>query len=290
LDSVEVQGQRVPSRLQWFYQRRAEGPGEFFTREEIERLNPVVPTDILQPVRGISVVRAGPGVRLASRQDPAACGRTDRPAGPVVFLDGLLLGRGMALNLDGLLTANAIEAVEVYAGSGDVPPEFDRPGAECGAVSLWTRAVVPAPAPTPVFEAGGQFGTWISSGGLAEGRLGVRFVIGFTSWVEVNAAVNQIIEGLETGSAGLGRTGSQVIVAARGRPLGRESPFYLGVGATFLALRVSSSNVNDEDHAVVLAGAAARVGRVRPFVELQAVAPWGDAQLHAYTGVTVRLY
>ena len=290
LDTVVVAGRRVTVRLQRYHERRAAGVGEFITREQIDRLSPVVTTDILQQTAGVNVVRVGPGLRVASRQDPATCARTDQPSGPLVFLDGLFLGNGMGLNLDGLLMARAIEAVEVYSGAGDVPPEFERSGAECGVVGLWTRAAAPEPIAVPVFEAGGQFGTWVTSQGLAEGRFGGRIVIGFTSGVEMMAAVSRLVLGLETGTAGTDRTGTQVTVAARVRPLGRQSSLYVGAGGTFLSFQRSLGIVDDEEYFFLMAGLVARKGRFRPFLETQVLDPVGEPQIHAYTGVTIRLY
>jgi hypothetical protein len=38
----------------------------------------------------------------------------------------------------GRVRMSSVLAVEVYAASGDVPPEFQMPGAECGVVLIWT--------------------------------------------------------------------------------------------------------------------------------------------------------
>ena len=291
LDTVVVEGLRVPARLQGFYQRRAAGLGEFVTRDEINALNALKTTDILYGTEGVSVVRFGAGVRVASRQDPTACARTDGPSGPLVFLDGFFLGTGMQLDLDALLGVHTIDAVEIYSGAAEVPPEFGRSGAECGVVGLWTRAAVPEPvvASTP-FEAGGQIGTWVSSQGLQETRFGVRVVIGLRTKLEMSVVINQLVVGLETGTAGTDRSGTQIVLALRGQPLGQRLPLYLGGGLTFLSLHRSQTAVDDEQHFLGLGGLILRSGRLRPFVEIHALDPLGDAQINVYTGATIRLY
>ncbi|HXV85923.1 MAG TPA: TonB-dependent receptor, partial [Gemmatimonadales bacterium] len=280
-DSVLVAGTAVPARLRTFYERRASEVGEFLMRQQIDRMNAIVTTDLLSPLSGVSVVRVGAGQRVASRQDPARCGRTNAPAGPVLFLDGVFIGRGMGVNLDVLLVPSVIEAAEVYSGALGIPPGLERDGAECGVVALWTRASPPAAVETPVFEAGAQFGTWVASGGLAEGRFGVKVVISLVTGIEITAGVNRLVTGLETGTAGTDRTGTQVSVGARFRPLGRRSPVYLGAGATFVSFQRTLDLINDEEHIFLFGGVVLPKGRLRPFVEAQVLSPFGETQLHA---------
>src|SRR3990172_1491816 len=64
MDTVIVEGRPVPSRLAGFYQRRAGGLGEYLTREELERLNPSLPTDVLRRMASVNLVRADFGYRV----------------------------------------------------------------------------------------------------------------------------------------------------------------------------------------------------------------------------------
>lgn len=295
LDTVVVEGQPVPRRLSGFHQRRASGLGEFITREQIEASNPRVLTDVLRRTSGVEVVRFDGGARIASRRDPTLCGgmRGAALVGPLMFLDGTFLGNGMEADMDALLSIQTIEAVEVYSGATTVPPEFNRSGAECGVVALWTRpgAAVETPYVRPV-DFGAQVGGWIVSGGMQEGRVGGRAIIGIWPGVEMTAAVNAIVSGLETGNAGTNRTGSQIVLAPRGRPLGERSPWYVGGGFTYLSLSESRFGADEEDHLLAMTGVSLRRGRASPFVEVQLLDPFdpGDAQVHWYAGVTLRLY
>ena len=295
LDTLTVAGQHVPRRLSAFYERRAFGTGEFLTRQEVQQSAPTVLTDVLRRTTGVTVVSNDLGTRLAG-QDPASCppavvGR----AGPLVFVDGVFLGDGTAVDVDGLMSVHIIEAVEVYGGARLPPPEFDREGSECGVVALWTRAdavpVAPVEIQHPV-EVGTQIGGWIGGGGVQEGRMGLRLVIGTVPGIEISPSVSYIAPGAAIGSPGTDRSGSQLVLAVRVHPLSDESSWYVGGGLTFLSLSNSRLNTDDEDHLVVLTGYAWRLGPARPFVELHVMRPVkpADAQVHAYTGVAIRIY
>jgi hypothetical protein len=296
LDTVVVEGRPVPRRLSGFYQRQATGLGEFITREQIEQWNPLVTTDILRRTQGVSVVRFADGVRVASRRDPTLCAglRAGVQMGPLVFLDGAYLGAGTEVDIDALLAAQSIEAVEVYSGAAELPVEFNRLGADCGIVALWTRvgaAVEAAPYVRPV-EIGPQAGAWVVSRGLQEGRVGARLTIGVSPTLEISAALNGIIEGFHSGSAGTNRRGTQFMLTPRARPLGDRSPWYVGAGFTHLSLEESAFRTVEEDHVLVVTGLSLRTGRARPFAEIQVLSPFdpGDAQIHLSAGVAIRVY
>ena len=57
---------------------------------------------------------------------------------PIIFLDGNYLGNTRDVDVD-VLSIEAIEAMETYVLSASVPPEFNRSGALCGVIALWTR-------------------------------------------------------------------------------------------------------------------------------------------------------
>ena len=57
---------------------------------------------------------------------------------PIIFLDGAYLGNTRDVDVD-VLPVDAMEAMETYAQVGSIPPEFNRSGAVCGVIALWTR-------------------------------------------------------------------------------------------------------------------------------------------------------
>ncbi len=113
--------------------RRRGGSGFLVTREEILEANPRFVSEMLSTVPGGMLLPNGTGgYRLLLRNQ----------CQPGVWLDGVGLGTP---NIDGLVTPQAMEALEVYHGF-QLPVEFGvNP---CGGILLWTRRGLDAPAPS----------------------------------------------------------------------------------------------------------------------------------------------
>ena len=79
------------------------------------------------------------------------------------------------------------------------------------------------------------------------------------------------------------------------RPLGRATPWYVGAGGISTSLRQQSSspytNVETDDHQVLLTGINLPVFFLRPLLELDWLNPFtpSTSQLQVFTGLTVRL-
>lgn len=132
LPAVVVEGDRIIfeyGRMREFWRRRKRGWGRFFTRQDIERRNPIRITDLLRTVPGISVYRNGSTTRIRASRSAGRCG-------PSIWLDGLFLSDA---DVDLLVQPNDVEAVEVYRGSGETPAEFSGAFDGCGAIVIWTR-------------------------------------------------------------------------------------------------------------------------------------------------------
>src|SRR5687768_7014983 len=114
-------------------ERRRTGFGQFVSREEIAERNTSRPSDVLRDRRGVRVVRirsGGHGVRFAAYT-------SSRPnCAPSIWVDGQLVP-GMEMDE---ITANDIEAIELYANWTSTPMEFSK-GTElpCGTIVVWTR-------------------------------------------------------------------------------------------------------------------------------------------------------
>lgn len=115
-----------------FFRRRARGEGWFLTRYDPlfqrRRLS-----DVLRGAPGVNVDEGGGGARVSN----ARSGRTCPYA---VFVDGTYTS---IRNIDEL-TAEDVDAIEVYRGPAEVPlayraPSYDR---TCGALLVWTRIEV----------------------------------------------------------------------------------------------------------------------------------------------------
>lgn len=131
LPAVVVEADRIIfsyGRMRDFWRRRERGLGRFLTRADIERRNPVVVSDLLRTIPGISVYRGRTTQILSTR--------FGRRCGPGMWLDGIQL---VDSDIDNLVTPQGVEAIEVYLGSAETPPQFSSPQSACGAIVIWTR-------------------------------------------------------------------------------------------------------------------------------------------------------
>jgi hypothetical protein len=119
-----------------FYTRQRTGQGAFLTRADIEKMPAVsLASDIVRQLSGVRLVRrqgGGRGFRLVGRnQCPYRYFVDDVPIGPGFELDDL--------------EWHWIEAIEVYNGLGQIPPQYMGGGPMnvrfCGVVVVWTRQV-----------------------------------------------------------------------------------------------------------------------------------------------------
>ena len=127
LDTVRVEGVEN-SRMRDFYDRKkSRGSGHFMDREEIQQRNAAYTSDLLSRFPGIVVrpsSRGGNVVRI-------------RGCRPGIWIDGIQANNA---ELDEVTRPDEIAAMEVYASSGGIPPEYrDRAGRNCGAIFVWTR-------------------------------------------------------------------------------------------------------------------------------------------------------
>ncbi len=119
-----------------FFHRMQTEVGTFITREEIERRRPLLVSDLFQTVPGMRV--DGGRIRMTRVQMTRAPSMSLRGAGCEVqyFIDGRSVP--LATGIDGFMPDD-IEAIEVYRGPAEIPPEFNEGQAECGAILLWMR-------------------------------------------------------------------------------------------------------------------------------------------------------
>lgn len=149
LDTVTVVAKEIERRLPYladagFYKRRQEGFGHFLTRDEIDKRDPQVMSDLLRGMTGV-FVHCGSGFR--------SCEVSTRAGGsmflrgrcqPSIVLDGVVVRAGGVpsrgdLTLDTLLNPFNVEAVEVYPGPEGVPVQYSGSLSPCGAIVVWSR-------------------------------------------------------------------------------------------------------------------------------------------------------
>lgn len=118
-----------------FYDRRTRGHGTFITREQLEEWDTSHLSEAFRRVQGFTL--GGPEVRrsLHSNRDP----RASVAAGPCrtqYFVNGE--AQPLPNGIDTFLPED-IAAMEIYRGTAQLPVEFNRRSASCGAVVLWLR-------------------------------------------------------------------------------------------------------------------------------------------------------
>jgi carboxypeptidase family protein/TonB-dependent receptor-like protein len=127
---VTASNRRPAGRLGGFYDRMSKRiAGYFVTRDDIQKRNPLVVSDLLRTIPGLDI-----------RPSPGAFGhdiRTVEGCRPAVFLDGLPLTLLRGESIDHLVNPMDVEGIEVYRHPTQVPVEFQR--GNCGAIVIWTR-------------------------------------------------------------------------------------------------------------------------------------------------------
>lgn len=136
-----------------FYRRKEMGMGTFLTREDIAGTGAMRTSEVFRRVRGVRVIRgAGDTYKLQTvryglslSQTMGAAPRSGRrrpPAGSSYACEMLVFVDGMQQQVDGIddIQMESLEAIEVYRGAGEIPPEYKLMNATCGVVLLWTRS------------------------------------------------------------------------------------------------------------------------------------------------------
>lgn len=135
LETVRAIGQRLIegpgySALEDFYRRRQRGFGKFFTREQLERV-----LTFEQLIRSnMAGVRFNRDMYGNVSIDFARCPPIFGIQPVVYYVDGM---QTMAGDLFSWFNPNDIEAMEIYRGSSELPPEAR--GIACAAVFFWMR-------------------------------------------------------------------------------------------------------------------------------------------------------
>jgi outer membrane receptor protein involved in Fe transport len=116
------------------------GGGTFLTRDEIERRNPSLMSDLFRRIPGVRVVRYDGRYNDSYALEMARGAQTMRGGGqcPVIYYFDGVQRQLSPLGLDEIRPRD-IEAIEIYRGSGALPPQFRAAGSACGVVAIWTR-------------------------------------------------------------------------------------------------------------------------------------------------------
>jgi hypothetical protein len=152
LTEVRIEGQvrPVPPRFEDVYRRMATANGKFFTREDIDRLNP---PDIQSLMMRVPTAQVTPQIVQFARCSPGGAYALSRGGGKgatgvQVYIDGMrMTGRIADDPATGfieqrevlrMVKPSQIQAIEVYSGVARIPGEFlDN---ACAVIAIWTRS------------------------------------------------------------------------------------------------------------------------------------------------------
>ncbi len=131
-----------PSRrgkMTGFHRRRSRGAGEFITRRDIERRDPMRLSDMVHVRAGVGTVPYGDGSgRRHVRMTRAALQEDTDRCRVQYWIDGVPFRGVNRFELDELSPAD-VQGIEIYRGPSEIPPRFNRRGSSCGVVAVWTR-------------------------------------------------------------------------------------------------------------------------------------------------------
>lgn len=290
LDTLIVEGRPVPAHLSPFYRRRNYGLGRFLTRDEIDRTRAA---DVSGVVRRLMVLDVGsdPGDGGGRRVGSTRFGRMCPAA---VYVNGTFAGMSGEVDIDHIVPLDAVEAVELYRAS-EIPLDFTARG--CGLVSVWSRL---SPRDTTGIvrhlALATQAGARLGSGGVRHGRVGLSLAYTFTKAIEFYPSLNIHI-GFPNTTPDPAISGWQAIVALRARPLGLETPWYVGTGVSHVQLTGEAgagvANTSGEgQHHVLLTGLLLPGGAWRAYVEVQLIDPLAvsAAQTSLFIGLARRFF
>jgi hypothetical protein len=141
LDSLVVETRLLTRnpRLTDFYRRKRNGTGLYITRQDIFKRNPMITTDLIRTIPGLSVECQTLGDCIPTTMRKIGMGQVTCPMR--VLVDGV----PTAIDLD-LLPPAWIAGVEVYKSSAFTPLELGNTGtvgmgnAGCGTIVVWTGA------------------------------------------------------------------------------------------------------------------------------------------------------
>jgi len=150
LPKVVVTGDIPTPMLRGFQQRRADGFGNFLTRDEFEEWHPRAVTDVLRRMHSVKVRPNTASGRGRNRDYRRYIVESSRPTGGLggacsmlFFVDGIYIGNGSDTDIDLLLPVGDVDAIEVYSGAAQMPARFNRTGSACGVILFWTSSSQP---------------------------------------------------------------------------------------------------------------------------------------------------
>lgn len=150
LTRIRIEGEvrEVPPRFEEVYRRMTTANGKFFTREDIDRLNP---QDVQSLLLRVPTARINSqGIQFARCNEAGALALSPGGGKVHIYIDGFrMTGRGSLIGEKDPVEAEQrevlrsvkptqIQAIEVYSGVSRIPGEFLEDA--CAVIAIWTRS------------------------------------------------------------------------------------------------------------------------------------------------------
>lgn len=150
LTEVRIEGQRrkVPPRFDDVYRRMSTANGRFFTREDIEALNPPDIQSLLLRTPTVRVTVGG--IQFARCNEGGNLALSPQGGKVQIYIDGLrMTGRVSGVREENPIAAeqreilrmvspSQIQAIEIYSGVSRIPGEFLDDA--CAVIAIWTQS------------------------------------------------------------------------------------------------------------------------------------------------------
>lgn len=153
LTEVRIEGQvrKVPPRFEEVYRRMTTATGKFFTREDIDLLNPTDVISLLDQVPTARVSRNG--IKFARCNEGGQMALSSGGGKVQIWIDGnrmtgRLANRPGAKDEDAIaaeqrevlkmVSPSQVQAIEVYSGSSRIPGQFLDDA--CAVIAIWTKS------------------------------------------------------------------------------------------------------------------------------------------------------
>jgi hypothetical protein len=145
LEEIVISGRtrRYPAILAPAYQRAARGRGVFFTREDIEQLNPRDYEPLFNRIPGVQANDRGVTFQRC-QSGLATLSRSDAKPKVQVWIDGFRVSgrtssdeRNFVYDALRSVKPQSVQIMEVYTGSSNIPAEFLDDA--CAVIVVWTK-------------------------------------------------------------------------------------------------------------------------------------------------------
>jgi hypothetical protein len=128
--------------LNGYYRRERQGIGQYMRREDIERRASANLAQVLRRVAAASIIYKGAHQYIWFPRNALRSQAGGGPGGaclPRLFVDGTRVTYDFQNDINSVVNPNQVEALEIFRGPSEIPPQYNDNNSMCGVVLIWTR-------------------------------------------------------------------------------------------------------------------------------------------------------